>query len=242
MTANLPARAHALRTKLSELDKTTSSAAEASHLEGLRSDLSNPFGKIKGQLDKQAMLLDAGIHVPAPAKLVALQRKAQNLLEKFTVDQKAATLKRGQTWRAMLEDLNTVAHDLEVASLTAWRESRQAVFAGETPNAIYKKLPHTKSNLEAFKKYEALFNDLKKAFEVLPADCETIARARALGPSLETAAKALNFDVSDDVKAFLEAVLSVRGAPLSVLTQDVLDWLKNTGSTDAYCIRSTERE
>ena len=59
---------------------------------------------------------------------------------------------------------------------------------------------------------------------------------RLLAEQLEAAAQDFNFDVPEPVKAFLEAVQSVAGAPLDLLTAEVRDWLKANNSFDSYRI------
>jgi hypothetical protein len=43
------------------------------------------------------------------------------------------------------------------------------------------------------------------------------------------------------VKQFLEAVLSVAGAPLALLTPEVRQWLEANGSFESYRIKSIGR-
>jgi hypothetical protein len=115
------------------------------------------------------------------------------------------------------------------------------VFAGDPPAGLRGKLPRTKANDEAFRTYEALYALLKSAFEDLPGDKGDLDKVRALAVQLEEVAQAFDFDVPAEVKRFLEAVLSVAGAPLALLTPEVRQWLAANGSLESYTIRSTAR-
>ena len=84
----------------------------------------------------------------------------------------------------------------------------------------------------AFRTYEALYAGLRAAFNDLPRDNGDIERVAALAEQLEQAAQAFDFDVPAEVKQFLEAVLSVNGAPLTLLTPGVRLWLEANGSLE----------
>lgn len=241
MTTALAIRVSKLRLRLEELDRVASNVAEVNALEGLRAELSKPAGRLISVSLKQELLTAADIAVAVPASLTAAQKKASAMLEKFQKEPKAATLKRGQIWRALLKEVDDASNDLSSAVSAAWKGHRQAVFAGETPAQIRGKLARTPANDQAYEKYEGLYSRLKTAFDVIPLDAETIAATRQIAEELEKAAKAFDFNVPADVKQFLEAVLSIKGAPLSLLTPSVLDWLRNNGGLDSYAIRSTAR-
>lgn len=241
MTTPLPSRATALRENLARLDRMSSNVTEASNLEGLRTQLAPRTEQLRAQLEKQALLLDAAIPVPPPPSLVAARKRASGLLEKFSAEPKAAILKRGQAWKAMLGELDDAVLELTTAVVAAWKAHRQTVFAGDTPAAIGTKLAKTKKNRDALEKYQELYTRLRSSFDAPPADRATVERIRELGSQLETAAKDFDFDVPTDVKVFLEAVQSISGAPLSLLTEGVRTWLEENGGAASYRIRSTER-
>ena len=241
MTTTLPARATALRERLARLDKLGSNVAEASDLEGLRGDLAGRTERLDIHLKNQALLVDAVIPVPPPASLLAARKRAVGILEKFRTQTKAATLKRGQAWRSLLDEIDTGSRDLASAVLAAWRAYRQQAFAGDTPAVIRSRLARTKANDATFNEYQKLFDRLKAAFETLPSDRAAIDRVKQLAVELEAAAQGFDFAVPAEVKAFLEAVLSVSGAPLALLTPAVLKWLKENDSFESYRISSTGR-
>jgi hypothetical protein len=241
MTTSLPARAAALRERLVELDKKSSNVTEGHNLEGLRVEIAARARKLEAQLDKQVLLADANVAIPPPASLILVRKRATGLLEKFKADTKAATLKKGQGWTALLSEIDVACRDLAAAVQSAWRAHRAAVFAGDTPAALRGKLAHTKANDEAFTAYEALYKSLKAAFDDLPGDKRDLEKVAALAVQLERVAQAFDFDVPAEVKRFLEAVLSVSGAPLALLTPEVRRWLEAKGSLENYSIRSTGR-
>ena len=241
MTTSLPTRANALRERLARLNEMTSNVEEAANLEGLRAELAGRTEKLRVQLDKQALLTGSSIDVPPPASLLAARKRAGSLLEKFVNETRAATLKRGQGWKALLEEAEAASRELAQGVAAAWRAHRQTVFAGDTPAAVRTKLARTNQNDVAFVAYQTFYSQLKTAFDTPPTDKSAIDRVSQIVAELEQVAHTFDFAVPPDVKRFLEAVLSQSGAPLSLLTPAVLQWLNDNGSLDSYCIRSTGR-
>lgn len=238
MTANLAIRASGLRLRLEALEKAASNVAEVSALEGLRGDLASRTQKLAVEQGKQLVLTASKITVPDPKSIIAARKRAAGLLEKFLVERKASTLKRGQGWRLLLEETDAATGELASVLMSAWRAYRQAVFAGETPAQIRGKLAHTKENDAVFDEYQRLFTELRAKFDTLPNDQAAVKHVESLAERLVKVGKSFNFNVPADVKRFLEAVLSVNGAPLSLLTPAVQEWLTANGSLDSYSIRA----
>ena len=241
MTPSLPQRAAALKTRLSRLHQLSSKVEEASNLERLRQDLNKRVEKLEPQLEKQALLQAENIAVPLPAGLVKAARRAGGLLEKFEAEPTAANLKKGQTWRVLLVELDGAVGDLSQAVLGAWRRSHEAFFAGDAPATLRGRLARTGENDQALERYRTLHQALDAAFMAAPADQAAIEQVKRLAKQLEVVSQAFNFDVPEPVKAFLEAVQSVAGAPLDLLTPEVVRWLKANNSFDAYRISAKGR-
>lgn len=241
MSPSLPRRAADLKARLSRLQDLSSKVEEASNLERLRQDLNRRVEKLEPQMQKQALLQAHDIAVSLPAGVVKAARRAGGLLDKFKAEPTAATLKKGQTWRMLLEELDGAAGELSQAVLAAWRRSREGFFAGDTPATLRGRLARTAENDRALEQYRTLHQALDAAFTAAPADPTTVDQVKRLAKQLESAAQAFNFDVPEAVKAFLEAVQSVAGAPLDLLTPEVVDWLKTNHSFDAYRISAKGR-
>lgn len=241
MTASLPQRTAVLKTRLSRLHELSSIVQEASNLEGLRQDLRKHVERLEPQLDKQALLNAEKIAVPPPAGLVKAARRASGLCEKFRAAPTAATLKKGQHWRTLLEELDASGAELSQAVAGAWRRARESFFAGDTPATLRGRLARTPENDQALARYRFLFERLDAAFAAAPVDQAAIEQVKQHASELEAAAQAFNFDVPAAVKAFLEAVQSVAGAPLDLLTPEVVGWLKSNNCFDAYHISAKSR-
>jgi hypothetical protein len=241
VSRSLARRAADLKVRLSHLQDLSSKVEEASNLERLRQDLNRHVDKLQPQLQKQAVLQAHDISVALPAGVVKMARRADGLLEKFKSEPSAATLKKGQTWRTLLDELDGAASELSQAVQATWRRSRASFFAGDTPATLRGRLARTADNDRALEQYRTLHQELDAAFNAAPTDPAAIDQVKRLAKQLEAAAHAFNFDVPEAVKAFLEAVQSVAGASLDLLTPEVVDWLKTNHSFDTYRISARSR-
>ncbi len=239
MTITLPQRAADLKARLMRVSDLSSKIQEASDLESLRQDLARRVGKLDPQIGKNSVLRVNGIVLTRPASVQRSAKRASGLLEKFQAEPTVATLKKGQTWRNLLEEVDTAASDLGQALQTAWRGARKSFFAGATPTALEGQLARTAENNAALAKYRALHLALDAVFQAVPSDQASVDEVKRLADEL--ARVTFNFDVPEAVKTFLAEVQSVGGAPLALLTDEVIDWLKKNHSYDAYRIGAKGR-
>ena len=172
---------------------------------------------------------------------MAAQKRAAGLLEKFQAEPKAATLKRGQSGTRC-----SAKSTLPPAMLRPlWRQPGKAIgklcLRAKRRHRFAESWRGRRPTIRPLRNIAALYNRLKAAFDALPPDTAAIAATQRIGADLEEAAKSFDFNVPADVKLFLEAVLSINGAQLSLLTPSVMQWLENNGGLNSYVVRSTGR-
>lgn len=235
MSTSLPARARALRDRLIRLDQMGANVAETGLLSDLLSDLAAPAAELSRVLDQHTLLVNSEIAAAEPASLEVARRRAAALLEKFTAEKKAATLKKASGWSNLLKEIETASKDVSAVVVRSWKGYRQKLFTGEAPALVKGRIAFTPANNAAYKTYEQLHQALKVEFEKLPADEAAIERARAIEARLTETAKAFDFDVPTEVKHFLEAI-QTGGATLDLLTTDVIAWLKENNAFANYQI------
>ena len=235
MSTSLPARAKALRDRLVALDQLGANVKETGLLEDLRSDLAAPAIELSRALDQRALLINSGIAVETPATLDAARKRATTLLDKFTTEKKAATLKKGVGWANLVRDIKAASRDVNATVVQRWKAYRQEAFTGEAPGVVKRRIAFTPDNSAAFKRYEQLHQTFREAFERLPADRTSIERVRSLAEDLTETVKDFDYDVPTDVKRFLEAVQS-GGATLDLLTDTVKMWLTENDAFTSYRI------
>lgn len=235
MSTALPARAKVLRDRLMALDQLGANVEETSRLEDLRSDLAPPSDELSRSLDQRQLLMDSGIEAADPPSLDAARKRAAALLERFTAEPKAATLKRGSGWANLLREIKGASTDVTRSVVASWKEYGSRVFTGEAPAVVKGRLAFTPANNKAFSAYEQHYRAFRAEFDKPPADKAAIERVRTLVATLTETASQFDFNVPPDVKRFLDAIQS-GGAKLDLLTDTVRNWLEETSASENYRI------
>jgi hypothetical protein len=236
----LPVRVKGLREKLERLQGLAANAKEASALAALKLDLATPAEAL-ASLEKQlTTLAKQGVEVKPPVSLGQVRKRATGLRDRFRVDRKSATLTKGTGWTALLTEGGNAAKDIEAALLTGWKDFRAAVYAGDAPTTIEKRIARTPQNLQALDEYRQTHTQFSALFQALPTDGSAVGEAKKLAQDLATISRKFDFAVGDEVKRFLAAV-QTGGAPLTFLTEEVLKWLADNKAMDGYSIRALGR-
>jgi hypothetical protein len=236
----LPVRVAGLREKLERLKDLAANAKEASALAALQRELATPAQNLATLVEQQTTLTQQGVEVRPPASLAQVRKRAAGLREKFGVERKSATLTKGTGWTSLLTEGGNAAKDVEAALLVGWKEFRASAYAGDAPATIEKRIARTPQNLEALSEYQKAYAQFSALFQALPANGTAVADAKKLAKDLATISGKFDFAVSDDVKRFLAAV-QAGGAPLALLTDEVLKWLADNRAMDGYSIRASGR-
>lgn len=235
MNASLPVRVNAMRKRLERLDQLGANVEETGLLDDLRSDLAPPVAELDRALGQYALLIKCGIGMEGPPSLDPARKRAGGLLERFKVEKKAATLKKGVGWTNLIREIKTASKDLASATAIRWKDYRQEAFTGEAPGVVRGRIAFTPENSTALSRYERLYQSFRAEFDRLPVDRSTIERVQSLAEALTETAKDFDYNVPADVKRFLEAVQS-GGAPLDLLTDAVKTWLAENDASANYRI------
>lgn len=235
MTTSLPERVKALRERLVALDQLGANVQETSLLEDLRLDLEPLVAELGRELARRKLLVGSGIETPEPPSLERARKRAAVLLERFTAETKAATLKKGTGWASLIKEIKTASTDLSAGIVGSWKGYRQSVFTGDAPPVVKGRIAMTPTNSAAFTTYERLHQAFRAEFERLPADKAAIDAVKDLAARLTETAMMFDFDVPGEVKRFLEAI-QTGGAKLELLTDTVLKWLEENNASDTYRI------
>lgn len=236
----LPLRVSALREKLTRLQGLATNAKEASDLAMLQRELATPAESLAGLIKQQAMLTGLGVQVLPPASLGNVRKRAAAVREKFRVEKKSTTLKKGTGWTSLLSDGGLAIKDVEGALLAGWKDFRTAVYAGDAPSVIDKRIARTPENVQALDDYRQVHAQFSALFQAVPSSPATVETAKKLAGDLVRISERFDYDVGDEVKRFLAAV-QTGGAPLALLTDEVLKWLADNKAIDGYSIRALGR-
>jgi hypothetical protein len=236
----LPLRVSALREKLTRLQGLTVNAKEASDLAGLQRELATPAEILAGLVRQQVMLAGLGVKVQQSASFSNVRKRAATVRERFRAETTSATLKKGTGWTSLLADGGLAIKEVEGALLAGWREFRTAVYSGDAPSVIDKRIARTPQNVQALEEYRQTHSQFSTLFHNVPTSATTVENARILAGDLIRISAKFDFAVGDEVKRFLAAVQS-GGAPLALLTDEVLKWLAENKAAEGYLIRASGR-
>jgi hypothetical protein len=241
MKEPLPLRVTALREKLGRLQGLAENAKEASALAALQRDLATPAQALANLVQQQKTLAEHGVEVKSPASLAQVRKRAAALRDRFRADRNSATLTKGTGWTSLLAEGEMAAKDVESALLLGWKDFRANAYAGDAPTTIEKRIARTPQNLQALADYQKVHAQFSALFQGVPSNGAAVVDARKLAAELVRISGQFDFAVSDEVKRFLAAVQG-GGAPLSLLTDEVLKWLADNKAMDGYSIRASGRQ
>ena len=230
-------RASSVLSRLDALVESESKVKEVGALESLRFELERAIEPLLPIESATRVLGTRGIHIEEPKTLSAARQRAERLLGAFQAKRSADTLKSGQTWRRMNEDLTESVDLYKSEAMRAWKESRSGFFGGETPAALKAKLPKTPENDRALVEYAQIHSEYSDLFSRLPDGVEVIDLAKTRAKQLQEISGKFERDVHPEVRAFFAAVQSAEGASLDLLTSMVIKHLANNGSLDDYCVK-----
>lgn len=181
----------------------------------------------------------ASVQVELPDSLIRdVVKLADDVRKKMEKKPGSQTLKSGKEWSTLQERLRTLSKSLEIAVKFAWRAHVLGRIASDPPATISSRTADTSENRQRIREYAAIYTRLQKESQTLPGDDHAIAVVEALAKSLSDAYGKVDFDVPDAVKLFLDGANSVSGAALSLLTGEVIDWLRNRQEDGLYSIRT----
>lgn len=236
MSASLHSKIQNLRDRLEKLNQAQGSIDENSELSQLHAQLQPICDNVKSALKHLSVLVEEGINVEEPRSLQSVKKRAQGILDKFSEEPTAATLKNGSSWRVLIENVKALPTELNDKANEAWKNYRNEVFQGRSARQIWDAMPPSIENEAAFKEYDVLYQSFSSEFKTVPSDPAVIAKVRIYASKLKDAEGNFDFDYPASVTQFLKAV-SDGGASLSLLTDEVLEWITEKGDLDTYQIR-----
>jgi hypothetical protein len=226
-------RTSLLKTRCANLESLGEKIEEARNLGTRLGELRRAAEKLLARLEAIAMLEQAGIAVEASAKSATRARTALAKIKgRFAQDRQCASLTKGQDWNALIRELPHVSEELQESAAGGWKRHADRLFAGDAPVAVERTLAPTEGNKAALQRYRQAYGRYAALRTNLPASAADVAELSRVADEL----KQIKFDhdVPASVRAFLEAL--PKGAPLSLLTAEVRQWIKEKGLTNRYLV------
>lgn len=228
-----------LKERAERLKNLRETAEEAKALSTRLSEARELKERLQSVSEKVAFLKENEIEIDLSAAAQVTPLPAlDKIIEQFTDKPEAASLTKRQYWTKLREQGAEWQKKLDAEADKSWRGFIDDQYSGRSPAQLEASLAQTQSNQRALKAFTAIHRDLKFLREDFPENPQTVKRARELSEELKSVSEAFDFDVPDDVRAFLAAI-NQEGAPLELLTEEVLDWLRANKSESQYRIVGT---
>lgn len=184
-------------------------------------------------------LRSGSVQVELPESLVGeVVKLAADVRKKMEKKPGSQTLKSGKEWSILLEKMRTLNKALEASAKSGWKAYVVEQITSDSPGTIKSRMADTTENRQRIREYEVIYSRMQQTSQSLPGGVAAIGEVESLSRSLSTAYGKIDFDVPEAVRYFLDGANSTVGAPLSLLTEEVLDWLKSRQEDGLYSIRA----
>mgnify|MGYP006444077237 CR=1 FL=1 len=147
-----------------------------------------------------------------------------------------ANARQGNFLADFVTSAKALNDSLQKSNEQTWIQSKQHLesrFATEE-HLIKAQLQLEQTAVDRAKRFMQLKRDFEEITRKLPQTRDEIQRMQSLAGELETLLGEMNFDVPEVVSAFMLAVKD--GAPISLLTDEVINYLKNTQSETSFVV------
>lgn len=229
-------RCQSLQDKRKRLIRLHSNTQETTTLQSHASKLNDAHTEFSRAVVLRRALLAENVTLPnlEPQKVQAVAEALGRIRGRFTKDPSRQALVADNDWPVLTDGMKGLLSYIRSSCRQGWQDYADDFFAKTTivENMVVK----TDTNIACLKEYKKLLGELTARVS----DWESIDSVRTFKTKgkrlLELAQELNNFHAPDDVKKFLEAVSTNGGAPLDLLTDEVVAWLKEQNMFSKYKI------
>jgi hypothetical protein len=208
-------------------------------LQDRKEKLEEAVASVEKHVTRTRLLRSGGL--PLTIDAAALRRLHERIAETATAFREkpeAQTLAANQRWTQLVTAVQREGEKLRIANNGAWETFTREECTAETPRALEQKLPPSAENAEALHRYTARYTELSNQLRVGAGAAEDVAKIRAMVATLQTEIAAMHFDYPSDITDFLRAAMAPSGVPLSGVTPQLLEWLREHNMLESYTVRS----
>jgi 2-methylisocitrate lyase-like PEP mutase family enzyme len=211
--------------------------AEFAALNERRDAIAGVVKELDNACQRISMYREAGLESKEvlPISIRTIER-TREMLTRFKEVPSSQTLTAGRHWRTLLDDLVKTISAAESSAETSWNAFYQECLK-VAPQDIEGRLPPSAENLRAMEAYKAVHKRLTELLRIQPQCAAVIAEIRATVTEINNRYAEIDFNYPPEVTAFLRAA-AAQGASIGMLTQAVLDWLRERKLLDKYIVRN----
>jgi hypothetical protein len=152
-------------------------------------------------------------------------------------------LTHAKEWEKTIKATEKAVTMLREFAKVTWKKSIDNFGSFRSRSAIEITLPLSRpGNRETIEEYATVYGNYQRmARQDGPLTCDDFIRVEQLALQLREIAERFNFaEVPEAVAKFFAAIDSGQGAPLSLLTNEVRDWLTAEGQSDSFIVLSRQ--
>ena len=184
-------------------------------------ELKEKSGPLRDALRTVQLLENCGLKVPSTmAEREAAVTCLDGIRGRFRGDPTPGALTKNKSWTELLISLDSATEALDRSAYECWCGYLGQLFAGETPEQIDGRIAKTDGNKRLLLQYRSAYDSYRRSRRELPSSDTEVKQGREAAAQLASLATQFDFNVPEEVKAFLDAVAQNR-ATLRHLTDGV---------------------
>ncbi|MBF0239222.1 MAG: hypothetical protein HQM12_16095 [SAR324 cluster bacterium] len=226
-------RAEKCNEAVSEINILSSQIDEAQQLNTLNKELEQNTIPLN-QLTLRNEILKASKIQQSPLNTDPVHKEVKEFLQRFKQAPQSSTLK-GKKWTNLIQHLDEIHKVIDRQQKEDWKNFIRGIFGGEQPEVIEGRIARTPDNVKKLNQYKKLYREFKAQIAMIPDTMEGISKIREAAQSL--AEIQFDYAVPEAVKIFFEATTR-GGASLTLLTDEVLQWLRNNNVLGNYLVHT----
>lgn len=223
-----------LTKRISSVQHNRKTIGEKRELETRLSEVNQVKSEIDEVHDKVQLLQSNKVPIDtSEVDISGVVNPLEIIIGRFNEDPKAKSLTKGKDWVDFTNNASQILGEFENLADEAWLVFAQGKFSGEKPDNL--NVAGTDHNVNVLRDYSVNYEEFQRYLNNFPDDSNYVVKTVEISKKLESIRKSFNFDVPQSVDAFLSSV-ALGGAPLNLLTDEVIGWLEDNQSQNQYRI------
>jgi hypothetical protein len=212
--------------------------AEVVALQERKDKLQTALGDFVGQADRIRALQSGALELTMDtASIRRLHDRVGEVATAFLNKPDSQTLVANQRWTQLISAVQREGEKLKTVADAAWERFIVNECSAENPRTLGEKVPPTPENTQALARYTARFIELASQLRSGVQSHEDFRRIRASVASLQAELDAMHSDYPSELTDFLRAVMTPGGVPLSAVTPQLLELLREHDMLARYFVR-----
>jgi len=225
-----------LQKRVRQLEDVQKSAAEAEALSKRLTEAREIKTLVEQSVEKADLLISNSIEISASGiQSIDPLTPLGKIIQRFSENPEAASLVKFKDWNKFQELSQKWHHELSKAAVSSWKAFVDLKTQGQSPEKLKSALAQTETNKKALEKFSKIYREMQSLRVEFPENFDQVETVKKLSEQLKHASEEFDYNVHEEVKAFLTAIQQ-GGAPLELLTHEVLNWLRDNNSEHQFQI------